>query len=85
MLDSVTSYESVEVEKGRLLFFAKAIGETYSVYTYMAAARATGRPSLPVPPTFSMYLSSEISPESVRGLCGRGAGGGRYQSVDDWR
>lgn len=46
----------VDVEKGRLRFFAKAIGEEDPVYTDEAAARAAGYPSLPVPPTFLMAL-----------------------------
>lgn len=42
----------LEIEKGRLRFFAKAIGETDPVYTDEAAAQAAGYPSLPAPPTF---------------------------------
>ncbi|CAD5106183.1 MaoC family dehydratase N-terminal domain-containing protein [Zestomonas carbonaria] len=49
----------VEVEKGRLRFFAKAIGETDPVYTDEAAARAAGHKSLPVPPTFLFCLAGE--------------------------
>jgi len=48
-----------EVEKGRLRFFAKAIGETDPVYTDEVAAKAAGHPSLPVPPTFLVCLESE--------------------------
>ncbi|MCY1266799.1 hypothetical protein D9M68_182370 [compost metagenome] len=48
-----------EVEKGRLRFFAKAIGETDPVYTDEAAARAAGYKSLPVPPTFLFCLQGE--------------------------
>lgn len=44
------------VEKGRLRFFAKAIGETDPVYLDEGAARAAGWPSLPVPPTFLICL-----------------------------
>ncbi|MNR05382.1 hypothetical protein D3C85_1214120 [compost metagenome] len=49
----------VEVEKGRLRFFAKAIGETDPIYTDEAAAKAAGYKSLPVPPTFLMCLQGE--------------------------
>ena len=42
----------LEIEKGRLRFFAKAIGETNPVYTDEAAAKAAGYSSLPAPPTF---------------------------------
>jgi acyl dehydratase len=51
---------SVDVEKGRLRFFAKAIGETNPVYSDESAARDAGHPGLPVPPTFLMCLNSEI-------------------------
>jgi acyl dehydratase len=42
----------LEIEKGRLRFFAKAIGDTDPIYTDEGAAKAAGYPSLPVPPTF---------------------------------
>ncbi|HEY9240206.1 MAG TPA: MaoC family dehydratase N-terminal domain-containing protein [Burkholderiaceae bacterium] len=48
-----------EVEKGRLRFFAQAIGETDPVYTDEAAARAAGYASLPVPPTFLFSLEMD--------------------------
>ncbi|TDM06617.1 MAG: MaoC family dehydratase [Ideonella sp. MAG2] len=50
----------VEVEKGRLRFFAKATGQTDPVYTDEAAARAAGHPGLPVPPTFLVCLNTEV-------------------------
>lgn len=40
------------IERGRLRFFAKAIGETDPVYTDEAAARDAGYADLPAPPTF---------------------------------
>ncbi len=40
------------IERGRLRFFAKAIGETDPVYVDVAAARAKGYSDLPAPPTF---------------------------------
>ncbi|MCJ1887043.1 MaoC family dehydratase N-terminal domain-containing protein [Pseudomonas sp. LA21] len=54
-----TGTTTSEVEKGRLRFFAKAIGETDPVYFDEQAARAAGYRSLPVPPTFLMCLESE--------------------------
>ena len=44
------------VERGRLAFFAQAIGETDPVYSDLDAARAAGHPDLPVPPTFVFGL-----------------------------
>ncbi len=40
------------IERSRLQFFAKAIGETNPVYTDAAAARHAGYADLPAPPTF---------------------------------
>lgn len=54
-----TGVFSVDVEKGRLRFFAKATGETNPVYTDEAAAKAAGHKSLPVPPTFLKCLEGE--------------------------
>ncbi|RIX83541.1 MaoC family dehydratase N-terminal domain-containing protein [Acidovorax cavernicola] len=42
----------IPIERSRLQFFAKAIGETDPVYTDAAAARDAGYPDLPAPPTF---------------------------------
>lgn len=50
---------TVEVEKGRLRFFAKAIGETNPIYTDEAAAKTAGYASLPAPPTFVFCLDME--------------------------
>ena len=43
---------TVDVEKGRLRFFAKAIGETNPIYTDEGAAQAAGYPAIPAPPTY---------------------------------
>jgi acyl dehydratase len=50
---------TAELEKGRLRFFAKSIGETDPVYTDETAARAAGHTSLPMPPTFLFCLERE--------------------------
>jgi hypothetical protein len=49
----------VPVERGRLRFFAKAIGETEPIYSDITAAREAGHRDLPVPPTFFFSLSLE--------------------------
>lgn len=46
----------VEVEKGQLRLFAKAVGETNPVYTDEAVARDAGYAALPAPPTFAFSL-----------------------------
>ena len=43
---------SLYMDRTRLQFFAKAIGEQDPVYTDPDAARAAGYPDLPAPPTF---------------------------------
>jgi acyl dehydratase len=55
---------TLEVEKGRLRFFAEAIGETNPIYTDEAAAQAAGYPSLPAPPTFIM--AGELDADTIR-------------------
>ncbi len=50
------SPHSLMVERGRLIFFAKATGQRDPVYTDVSAALAAGHPDLPVPPTFLFCL-----------------------------
>ena len=67
---TMPAYE-VDVEKGRLRFFAKATGQTDPVYTDEAAARAAGHPGLPVPPTFLFCLEMEVpNPGALRDKLG---------------
>lgn len=44
------------VDPWRLAFFAKAIGETDPIYADLAAAKAAGHPTIPLPPTFIFCL-----------------------------
>ena len=61
----------VEVEKGRLRFFAKAIGETNPIYFVEKAAHAAGHRALLVPPTFLFCLEMEApDPAAIRNLLG---------------
>ena len=48
---------TVDVEKGQLRFFAKAVGETNPIYTDEATAKAAGYNALPAPPTFAFSLN----------------------------
>lgn len=48
-----------EVEKGRLRFFAKAIGETNPIYSNESAAQAAGYRSIVMPPTFLFCLEMD--------------------------
>lgn len=50
---------TADVEKGRLKFFAKAIGETDPIYSDEASAKAAGHPAIPAPPTFLFCLNME--------------------------
>lgn len=50
---------TIDVEKGRLRLFAKAIGEANPVYTDEEAARKAGYSSLPAPPTFAFSIAMD--------------------------
>lgn len=50
---------SVDVEKGRIKFFAKAIGETNPIYIEESAAKDAGYKTIPAPPTFPFVLEME--------------------------
>jgi acyl dehydratase len=58
---------AVEVEKGRLRFFAEATGQPDRVYVDEGLARQAGYRSLPVPPTFFFCLEMEAC--GSRQLC----------------
>jgi acyl dehydratase len=61
----------VDVEPGRLRFYAKATGQTDPIYLDEEAARAAGHPGLPVPPTFLFCLEMESpNPAAMRELLG---------------
>jgi len=51
---------TAEVEKGRLRFFAKAIGESNPIYIDESSAKAAGYSSLPIPPTFLFSLKMDV-------------------------
>ncbi|MFJ7420964.1 MaoC family dehydratase N-terminal domain-containing protein [Streptomyces uncialis] len=59
VIGSRTPAHTVDVERGRLRFFAKATGQTDPVWTDAEAAKAAGHPDLPVPPTFLFCLDME--------------------------
>jgi acyl dehydratase len=52
---------TLEIEKGRLRFFAKTIGETDPVYVDERAAKEAGYRSLPVPPTFIIAVELDAN------------------------
>lgn len=52
---------TVEIEKGRIRFFARSIGETNPVYFDESQARAAGFRSIPVPPTFPFTISMDAN------------------------
>ncbi|MEY4750114.1 MAG: hypothetical protein RIQ60_2328 [Pseudomonadota bacterium] len=62
---------SVDVERSRLRFFAKATGQDDPLYIDPAVARAAGHPDLPVPPTFLFCLEMDApDPGAIRTLLG---------------
>lgn len=50
---------AVDVERGKLRFFAEAIGQSDPVYSDLDAAKQAGHPDLPVPPTYFFSLELE--------------------------
>jgi len=50
---------SVEVEKGRIRFFAQSIGNDDPIHHDEAAAEAAGHRALPAPPTFGFTVMME--------------------------
>jgi acyl dehydratase len=50
---------TMTLERGRLRFFARAIGEIDPVYTDLAIAQAAGYADLPAPPTFIFGIELE--------------------------
>ena len=53
----------VDVERGQLRLFAKAVRERNPVYSDVDAARAAGYPDIPVPPTFAFCLATLAPPK----------------------
>ena len=51
---------TADVEKGRLRFFSKAIGENNPIYFDEEAAKNAGYTSIPVPPTFFFSLKMDV-------------------------
>ncbi len=56
----------LDIERGRLRFFAQAIGERDPIYTDEVAARAAGYPDLPAPPTF--LFAAELDGQSITAM-----------------
>lgn len=52
---------TVRLERGRIAFFSRTIGEEPGVHTLLAAARAAGHPDLVVPPTFFFSVQNEMA------------------------
>lgn len=57
---------SVDVERGKIRFFAKALGETNPVHSDVAAAQAANYPDLAAPPSFFMAIEALAEEERAR-------------------
>jgi acyl dehydratase len=57
------------LERSRLRFFAKAIGETDPVYSELSAAKDAGYDDLPAPPTF--LFAAELESGAIDALLAR--------------
>lgn len=61
-LDSV----SVQVERGRIRFFAQSLGETDPIHLDIDSARKAGYPDLVAPPSFFMAIEAMADEERLR-------------------
>lgn len=59
----------LELERGRMKFFAKVVGATNPIYHDEHAARAAGHPDLPALPTF--LFAAELDTGSMDGVMAR--------------
>ena len=57
---------SVQVERGRIQFFAQVLGATDPIHSDVAAARAQGYPDLVAPPSFFTVIDSAVNEERQR-------------------
>lgn len=56
----------IEVERGRIRFFATVLGETDPLHFDVEAARAAGHPDLVAPPSFFMPIEAMADEERAR-------------------
>jgi hypothetical protein len=57
---------SVALERGRIRFFARTLGETSPIYFDTAAAKANGYPDIVAPPSFFMVIEATANEERER-------------------
>ena len=57
---------AVQIERGRIRFFAEVLGETSALYTDVDAARAAGHPDIAAPPSFFMVIEAAANDERQR-------------------
>lgn len=62
---------SMDIERGQLVAFARATGQTDPTYVDLDAAKNAGHPDLPVPPTFLFGIEME-APDPFAWLAGMG-------------
>ena len=56
----------VEIERGRIRFFASVLGVTDPIHSDVSAARAAGYPDLVAPPSFFTVIDAAINEERQR-------------------
>ena len=60
VIGTVLEPVSMDVERGRLVAFARATGQLDPVYSDLDAAKNAGHRDLPVPPTFLFAIEQEL-------------------------
>ena len=62
----VTAPVTLQLERGRIQFFANVLGETDPIFTDPVAARAQGYPDIVAPPSFSAVIEALANEEQRR-------------------
>lgn len=62
----ITAAVAVQLERSRLLLFAKLLGETAPLFTNVAAARASGHPDIAAAPSFAAVIETLAEEERSR-------------------
>jgi acyl dehydratase len=57
---------TVQIERGRIRFFAQVLGEMDPLFTDLEAARAMGHPDIAAPPSFFMVVEAMANEERRR-------------------
>jgi acyl dehydratase len=61
-----TASVNVQIERGRICFFSRVLGERDPLFTDVEAARAKGHPDIAAPPSYFMVIEALADEEMLR-------------------